>query len=303
MSVRSAFTGTLVVALAWLSVARAQTPPQSPLQTLPQTLPRSGNGTEGLAAPRMLDTPPTTTPILPGDLPLHPPAGPSSWIIYERPSCEGPMGGTPIMSELYFRSGASFPTGGEIIGKLLQPGWMIGGGARALFFNPSMDAAWTIDAGISNTRNHSSRSDFQIPLTILVPNATGGASRVNFGNDPGVPGVTLREYNRTTVNLSFGREYYLWGSAAECGERNLRVGWDGGGRYGSASAQFREIRHRTDVIGGVFVALHSDLEVPCGCCVFQAGFRVEYGYTWGDILQRQSDVHEVNALINLGVRY
>ena len=56
---------------------------------------------------------------------------------------------------------------------------------------------------------------------------------------------------------------------------------------------------------GVFLAVHSDLEIPCGCCIFQAGLRSEYGYTWADILQRQnnSDVQDINLLFNLGLRF
>ena len=65
------------------------------------------------------------------------------------------------------------------------------------------------------------------------------------------------------------------------------------------------IRHRTDVVGQVFFALHSDVEVPCGCCIFQAGVRVEWDYTWSDILQRQNDsnMQDLNVMINLGIRF
>jgi len=296
MSVKAAFTGALIAALTCLAAAPAQTPTPTP---------GNSNGVEKLPTPRLVDAPVPagSAAPLPGDQVFHQSHGLSDWITYHRDGCEGEMNGTPILSELYVRSGASFPMGGEILGKLLQPGWTIGGGARALFFNSSTDAAWTIEAGITNIHNHSSHADVHIPLTILVPNAAGGATRVNFGNDPGVPGVTVREYNRTTVDLAFGRELYLLGSATDCGSSHWRVGIDGGGRYGSAKAEFREIRHRTDVIGGVFASAHTDLEFPCGCCVFYTGLRVEFGYTWGDILQRQSDVYDVNVLLNVGVRY
>jgi hypothetical protein len=58
-------------------------------------------------------------------------------------------------------------------------------------------------------------------------------------------------------------------------------------------------------MGGAYVAVHSDLEYPCGCCIFQLGFRVEWDYTWTDILQSQNkgDLQDLNFLVNLGVRF
>ena len=125
-----------------------------------------------------------------------------------------------------------------------------------------------------------------------------------FGKD-GIPGVTLRQLNRTFFDVGAGKEWYLWGAANSTGPM-FRIGLDGGGRWGSAMAEFNEIRHRTDVIGGVWAAGHADFEIPCGgCCIFQAGLRVEYGYTWSDILQIQnkSDVQDINILFNVGLRF
>jgi hypothetical protein len=290
MSAKTVLTGALAAGLLSLGMAMAQAP--------------EGGGYEQMPPPRAA-TPPgaaeAATPVA-QQAPRYP--GPSPWIVYHRDCCWGEMSGTPILSELYVRAGANFPLGGDIMGRLLSTGWTIGGGARALFFNPTGDAAWTLDAGITNTRNHGDRPDVEIPLSIIVPGLGGVPQRVNFGQG-GIPGVTVRDYNRTTVNLSFGKECYLWGdvNAACCGERNWRWGWDLGGRYGTAKADFHEIRHRTDVIGGIFLAVHSDFEIPCECCVFFAGLRLEWGYTWGDILQQTSDVHDLGLLLNLGVRF
>ena len=101
-----------------------------------------------------------------------------------------------------------------------------------------------------------------------------------------------------------GREWYLFGSASS-GCTMWRFGFDTGGRWGSERADFNEIRHRNDMIGGIWAAAHTDVEIPWGCCVLQAGFRVEYGYTWSDILQIQnkSDVQDINILFNFGVRF
>jgi NAD-dependent dihydropyrimidine dehydrogenase PreA subunit len=223
----------------------------------------------------------------------------SNWITYNRPNCcQGPVGGSmPIGTELFIRSGPSIPFGSEVFGTVLDVGWMFQGGARALFFDQGMTKAWTVDASISNHKNRAGPNDVRIPLSIIDA-ATG--QRINFGSGT-IPGVTVRGLNRTFVNFGLGREYYLWHPANH--DSNLRVGVDGGIRYGTCKADFYEIRHRTDVIGGTFAALHSDLEIPCGCCIFQCGLRGEWAYTWSDILQKSSEVHDVNFLVNLGVRY
>jgi hypothetical protein len=118
--------------------------------------------------------------------------------------------------------------------------------------------------------------------------------------------VAIRDLNRTYVNLAVGREWYLWGSA-DCGKPdvNWRVGFDVGGRYGTENLEVTQFNHFTDTIAGVFGSIHSDLEVPCGCCIFQAGIRAEYGYTWGDILQNStnSDVQDINLLVTAGIRF
>jgi hypothetical protein len=115
-----------------------------------------------------------------------------------------------------------------------------------------------------------------------------------------------------------------------CQDAALRVGLDAGGRWGSSKIQlndrlipknllvfpqnqeqFRNLvtpgftPHRTDVIGGTFISFHSDLEFPCGPCIFQVGFRAEYSYTWSDILQRQNDadVQDFLLMLNLGARF
>ena len=51
--------------------------------------------------------------------------------------------------------------------------------------------------------------------------------------------------------------------------------------------------------------LHSDLEIPCSCCIIFAGIRGEYGYVWSDVLQRQnnSDIQTINLLFTLGTRF
>ena len=63
--------------------------------------------------------------------------------------------------------------------------------------------------------------------------------------------------------------------------------------------------YRTDVIGAVYAAIHSDVDIPCGCCTFYGGIRAEFDHTWSDVLQIQnkSDLGGINLLFSVGVRY
>src|SRR5262249_57129561 len=85
-----------------------------------------------------------TGPQLP-PTPVQPQTALSSWIIYPRaPGCCGPIGrDVPIYGEVYVRSGASFPLDNGVFGNALATGWDIQRGVRALFLNPSREAAWT----------------------------------------------------------------------------------------------------------------------------------------------------------------
>ncbi|MCC6418188.1 MAG: hypothetical protein IT429_08035 [Gemmataceae bacterium] len=292
MSAKTAFSSALVLAALSVCAARAQAPPAMPY---PQAA-----VPEGIDA---LNPPPP--PNVPG-----PPGHVSNWISYKRPwSCCGPLGGNgPVGTELFIRSGISVVAGGGVFADTLQTGWAIEGGARSLFFDTDLTGAWTVSYSVSNVNNHGKRPDIRIPLQILVPtpptpqNTSGGAAPVHFGVD--VPGVTVQSLNRTYANLGFGREWWLLGSA-NCDGRNWRAGLDVGGRWGSANLGLQELRHRSDVIGAVWVALHTDVEIPWACYAFIAGFRVEWDYTWSDILQRQnnSDLTTFNLLANFGVRF
>jgi hypothetical protein len=118
--------------------------------------------------------------------------------------------------------------------------------------------------------------------------------------------ASVADYNQTFFNLAGGKVWYLRGSGDPSEQGCLwRVGCEGGGRYGTSKVDFNEIRHRTDVVGGMFAALYTDLEVPCQCAILQAGFRWEYQYIWGDPLQHQNqgDYQSFNLLATLGVRF
>jgi hypothetical protein len=229
--------------------------------------------------------------------------GLSDWITYRRDDgcvC-APANGKHLQVEVYWRTGISTPVGGGLLNDELNPGWRIEGGGRSLWFEPSFTRAWTIDAHILNVHNGGDGRT-RVPLSLLVVNdQTGNAQRVNFGQG-GIPGVTIAARNRTMVGLGVGREYYLLEPANVVG--NLwRIGWDFGGRYGSEKMDFNEIRHRTRVLENMFAAAHTDLEFPCCGCMWSAGFRLEWSYTWSTILQTQHDMQDINTLFTFGVRY
>ena len=227
---------------------------------------------------------------------------PSNWIRYSQPECCGPTGACgPIGSELYFRPGASFPIGGgDFPRRLNSTGFMFEAGGRVLFFNAPQTAAWTVELGVTFMGN-SADSNETIPLNILVNEAAAGAAANPVRRNVE---VTVNHIIRTAADVSVGREWYLWAPANEYGKK-WRVGLDVGGRVGVASADFNEIRHRTDNLWGALCALHSDWEIPCGSCVWMAGIRAEYSYTWMGILQSQnnSDIGDIGLMLNLGVRF
>ena len=239
--------------------------------------------------------------------------GLSEWLQYPRPcNCCGPIGKCgPIGSEVYVRSGVSFLTGGGLIGDNGRPGFMIGGGVRTLFFTQP-DAAWTVDLGLSSQWHDVMHSPPTVLRNVDVLQSQTGSTQQTKVNIPALT-VTASSVHYLLGNLNFGRELYLWGAPDCACDSRCRVGWDAGGLWGSSKLiaapqglpSNQIFRHRTDVVGGLTVALHGDVEIPTGCCILFIGGRVEYGYIWSDILQRQNDTNTqmVNFLVNAGLRF
>jgi hypothetical protein len=275
-----------------------------------------GQGFDDFSSPPSLAAPPATALGMPNALPASPgePAVPppgqqvrlSNWILGERcPGCCGPIGGNgPIGSEMYLRSGVSIPIGGGALNSSLETGWDIEGGARVLFFNRAVDAAWTVDISVTNIFNPPDSNPRHVTLT-NVPLQTAGVTGAQTTVVPSLT-VTPSDLNRTYVNISAGREIWLLGTAdSSHNDLNWRIGWDVGGRWGTEDLELQELEHRTCALGGVFFSAHSDVEVPCGSWILEAGFRVEWGYTFGDILQRTNDGNtmDLNLMFTLGVRF
>lgn len=299
MSGKSVFLTSMAAALLSLGVARGQSTP---------TPYGSGNTSFGVVPPSEPkgftyganpDYATTTT-----ETKAPPPVGGayslSSWMTYPREhGCCGPTGNFgPIGTEVYLRNGVSFPIGGSFFGQVLDPGWTITGGGRSLFFDPSLETAWTIDLSLGNSYSQSGDPDRSVFVTNLRDRNTNLIVPLTQVSTTGL--------HRTEVGLAGGREWYLWGSGEFDGSTpNWRVGVDGGGRYGVSKLELNELRHFTDRIGGVFFSAHSDFEIPWGTCFFHAGMRTEWSYTWSDILQHQnnSDVQDISLLITIGARF
>ncbi|HXG11290.1 MAG TPA: hypothetical protein VNK04_16155 [Gemmataceae bacterium] len=294
MSVKNVGLWALALTLCGVGAACAQgpaTPVYGPVD--PAAPPAQPGQVFSMNAPAP-PGPPASDPV--------PPASLSSWILYNQPCCCGPFGHhQPLRYELYLRAGPSFPIEGAIFGRTLETGWAIEGGARMVLFNVPQTAAWTVDIGLTNIHNNGRRPEIKVPI-ILNDTVTGPNGQTITLREP-IP-VSIHALNRTFVNLSGGREWYLLGDGS-CHGPAWRVGADVGGSWGTGKVEFNEIRHRTDVLGRVFVAVHSDLEIPRGCCIFLFGLRGVWGYTWSDILQRRSsgDVQDIMVLGNLGVRF
>lgn len=314
MSVKTGFSLALVLALLGSSTGWAQELPGPPLNDPKRIAPHAA----------------------PGEIPAQAqgaPAGPSGWMTYTAPDCCGPFGGGPVLMEVYMRNGASVPVGGRVFGDGLDVGWMFQGGGRSLFFNPEQDKAWTLDLNITNIAQTANRNASGIPMNVLVPRPSDpnnpnnnnpmingqsldpiflsppypadAAIPIRFGTDPRFPGLTVSSLNRTFVGAGIGREWYLNGSANN-GCRLWRAGFDAGGRFGTAKANFKEIPHRTDAISGVFAGFHTDMEIPWGCCKLILGARAEWDYTWTEaLLQPQNDGEftSLNFSLTTGVRY
>jgi hypothetical protein len=243
---------------------------------------------------------------------------PDPWINLTRPGCCGPLGASgPIGSEFYLRNGVSLPVATGLK-EFLQAGWMTSAGARSLFFNRATDAAWTVDIGTSFTYNNSSKSDdiFALQIPFLVtrtdPNTNLPVTRAEIGNVP----VAVRDYQRWSLNVALGREWYLLNPAYTPG-RHLRFGIDSGGRWGASKLEFDDFAHlptidfrkQYDVYGAYFISLHTDLDFPiCSWAWFVFGVRAEWNYNWSDVLRNSlpakgSDLQDVNLMFTTGFRY
>jgi hypothetical protein len=255
-----------------------------------------------------------TEPPPSAGVPTVPPT-PLPYIAYEQPYCCGPVGANgPIRMELYLRAGTSSPVGGTSMARALGVGSQLQFGGRTLFFNLDHSAAWTIELGIGNAYNHETNSTIPFDL---------------FGKP-----VNIRSVNRTWGTIGIGREHYIlhldnllpwrcpegeswtWdtnckgcGGCGACSGLSLRIGYDVGFRYGTVRidnfdpSQFTDYSRVNSRMYTPYIAIHSDIEIPRGCCTFLFGSRLETEYNVIDKYGSMSDFAAINFLITTGVRY
>ncbi len=290
--------GVVMLAL-WLVGSTAGAQERSDPPSYPSMEPAAQPGDVPVYAPPS-PLRPNATPERVATQPGSHPGGLSDWIVYRRPGCEGAHGHvSPMYTELYLQAGPTFPVG-TTLSRELRAGWSITGGLRALFFNEGLTSAWTIDGHIINTNLGAGGEGKPFDVTFFH-----NGVRSDLVVHEGVAGrksFTVQVSNRTQVGLGVGKEYYLWAPADAPGKK-WRLGYDLGGRYGSHRVDFNEFGHMTDVVGGLYAACHSDIEIPCGRLLWQFGARLEWAYTWSDVLQTISDVQDVSLLIRGGIRY
>jgi hypothetical protein len=342
MSVKQIGLSCLVVALSGLGAVHAQCPVAAPASAdvlplyspggsdagspygpVPAMTPASGQVTtasapagttaEGIAIDEGRRAPPSPAPV-----PLGLPASP--YLNYPHsPCCCGEVGRCgPLGYELFFRSGMSFPIGGGIFNQFLHTGWDVEGGARLLLFNPPATAAWTVTFSVSNIFSRTGNANqpvtlfrFPVHTTVTIPAQPGvpGSVPITTPTLIQVPEVTatISSLNQTLVSAGLGREWWLLGSAYPGSQSgcNWRVGCDAGGRWGSGMLQFNEFQHHDDVIGGIYAAIHTDVEWIFRCGIPFAGVRFEYSYIWTSLLQDQNkgDYQSLNLLFQVGVRF
>jgi hypothetical protein len=318
MSAKAGFPFALVLTVLGIGMAHGDEPTAAasgtngpvtaaanPAQAAPQqreVLPPPSGGMLPGAMERTAASSNPTGPLPAGDEGQPPPSAASppgmlsSWIEYVRPECCGPIGGNgPIGMSLYAETGPSFVTEGAIFGHALRTvGWDIQAGGRSLFFNVPQTSAWTIDLSLSDIYNHGSGGH---PITLELPN--GASPPALEPRD-----VNLSNMHRTYVNLALGKEWYLNAPAKGCGPMWV-AGLDAGGRLGTAKAEFHEIIHRTDTIYGALAGAYLNVEMPCGCCTWLAGLRLEYDWTWMNrLLQDQNaNIEDLNLMLTVGVRF
>jgi hypothetical protein len=239
-------------------------------------------------------------PPRPSESVTPPGGGLSDWITYHRDCCDGPRGKvTPLYAEAYLSSGPTTPVGTTTLSHELRTGWSFMGGVRGLFFNEAMTNAWVIDLHIINTNEGSRPQPTQFPITFfqngtrsdLIP--FKGSTRTTF---------SVENINRASLGAGIGRDWYLCGAANADGCK-WRVGATVGGRYGSERANFNEFGHTVDVVGSAYMSGHSELEFLCGHILCHVGVRLEWSYTWSDVLQRNSDSQDFTLFVTTGIRW
>lgn len=217
----------------------------------------------------------------------------------------------PIGWEAYAMVGASVPIGQNVLERNLLTGWDATVGARSLFFNPDATDAWVVDLGVTNIyQTAKNRKDFvhvhNMGKQVFDNNFNPFTDDIKaYGKYTG--GLGVKYINRTSGNLSLGKEWWLWGSAQDPDVgNNFRVGADVGGRWGSMKMDANaHVTYQTAIFGSLFGAIHADLEIPVSGFILLQGFRIELDNCWNQVLQdtNNANILSLNFLYRFGIRF
>lgn len=250
-------------------------------------------------------------PPVPAAPPLPPGSYPSPYFT-DGPGCCGPLGRDGRVGyELYAYTGPTWAIGEGEFTRRLQTGWMVGGGGRSLFFDPTHTTAWVADVGLSYQYNRGEEDD---PLTLAVrqpPSRDPFTGEITERPDV-LKRVRVRALHRTNFNFGLGHDWWYRGPGsvglADC--TNWRVGALLGGRWGTAHVDMEPVdepggyARRHDVTHGIFLAVHGTVEVPMGSWIGFAGLRTEWGYDWTNLVPPiNGNMHNLNILLTAGVRF
>ena len=253
------------------------------------------------SATNVLTAPPGQPGAYPPGTVTYPGCGPGG--------CCGPFGRNgPVGYELYSRTGPSVPIGGGAFEGRLNVGWEVEGGIRTLFFNPPGSAAWVLDLGISYTYNRGNQ--LNNPLMTFARPATDSTGAITGPDQLAVFGI--RGLHRTDLNVAIGRDWFTNGPGFTGGgsKVNWRYGADIGYRYGRAHVDLvpqdnpGNYARRSGITDSILFGGHVDREVNLGGWIFFSGMRIEYVYTWTNVIPPQNgDLVTMNFLMYAGVRY
>jgi len=254
----------------------------------------------------------TGQPLPQSDAPPLPPGSYPSPYYTDGPGCCGPLGRNGRVGyELYTYTGPTWAIGEGEFTRRLQTGWMVGGGGRSLYFDPSHTMAWVVDLGVSYQYNRG-ESDDPISTDVRQPPLRNQLTGATIVRPDIFERVRVRALHRTNFNFGFGRDWWLYGAAIPGLEEqtNWRVGALVGGRWGTAHVDLEPVNEpggyarRHNVTHGVFLAAHSTVEVPMGSWILFAGLRAEWGYDWTNLVPpMDGNMHSVNLLLTSGIRY
>jgi hypothetical protein len=215
----------------------------------------------------------------------------------------------PISYELNTLVGPSLPVAGGGFKGRLEVGWEVGGDIRTLWFNRAGDAAWAIEFGLSYTYNRGKQQD--TPLEVFARQPLNTTTGLPSGPDQ-LAVFGIRGLNRSNLNISVGRDWFVDGPGyvgTDC-HINWRFGGDIGFRWGTGhvdlvpQADPGNYFRRSGITDSFFLGVHADREVNMGGWIFFSGLRVEYDYTWTNLIPDQNgDLISINLLLYTGVRY